>query len=229
MEGTTAMSISFLSGRGARLVAAGAMGAVALLGTVTAAHADPSTDPAVEVEIQDGNPADAAPNAQQPPLRATTLADGTQIVEADSAAVDALTAAADASHNCGNACDGTAPDHQWTPPGGQSNWYKCSDDAITKYGILESAPKTGFRLELRYSPQCRSAWARGYAYTNFYVESFSGSTQHKIAWYNHPGSGSQPTGKTWTAMVNDKGYVSRSCGGNGENTPRSDFKCTAKY
>ncbi|MET8152355.1 DUF2690 domain-containing protein [Actinoplanes sp. NPDC049668] len=223
------MSHSFLSSRGARLVAAGVVGAAVLLGPGTAAHADTSSDPVVASEVEDGAAADVAPEAEQPPLRSATLSDGTVIEAVDPAAVEALTAAAAANRNCNSDCDGTSPDYQWTPPGGQSNWYRCSDDAITVYAVKERAPLTGNRLELRYSPQCRSAWARGWAYHNFFVESFNGSTSRKIAWHNHPGSGPQPTNRTWTAMVNDKGYTARACGGVGPDTPRSEFDCTKKY
>jgi hypothetical protein len=207
------MSLSFSAGRGVRLAAAGAMGAAVLLGLATAAHADTRTAPAV----------DGPAGVQQPALRVQTLEDGTDVAIADPSAVDALTAAAAANRNCNSACDATDPNHVW------SGGYTCASDAITVYGVLNRAPMSGYMVELRYSPQCRSAWARGDRARNFSVESFSGSKSHKVAWWNAPGSGPSPTGKTWTAMVNDKGYEAEACSSRTAESPHDDWLCTKRY
>ncbi|GGU72650.1 hypothetical protein GCM10010275_04010 [Streptomyces litmocidini] len=74
----------------------------------------------------------------------------------------------------------------------------CQNDART---VATSSRGT----ELRYSPTCRSAWARqsgGMAMT-IWVESSTGL--ERAAYYG--GSGT-----VWTAMVDDKDIVDRVCG-----------------
>ncbi|WP_164842369.1 DUF2690 domain-containing protein [Actinoplanes solisilvae] len=101
----------------------------------------------------------------------------------------------------------------------------CGADAETKQSLAN--PDGGYRLELRYSPTCRAAWARGVAYQSFKVQSFSGGTLRKTAYYDAPTTGS-PTGFRYTRMVNDAGLVARACIG-GPSQPESTWACTASY
>ncbi|MFI1657650.1 DUF2690 domain-containing protein [Streptomyces sp. NPDC020472] len=74
----------------------------------------------------------------------------------------------------------------------------CQNDART---VATSSIGT----ELRYSPTCRSAWARQSSNTSMtvWVESNTGLGQS--AYYT--GSGT-----VWTSMIDDKGIVDRACG-----------------
>ncbi|MDV9193477.1 DUF2690 domain-containing protein [Streptomyces sp. SR27] len=74
----------------------------------------------------------------------------------------------------------------------------CQNDART-------VATTGLGVELRYSPTCRAAWARTGADTamTIWVESNTGLSQSAY----HSGNDT-----VWTAMIDDKGIIARSCG-----------------
>ncbi|WP_242426794.1 MULTISPECIES: DUF2690 domain-containing protein [unclassified Streptomyces] len=74
----------------------------------------------------------------------------------------------------------------------------CQNDART-------VGTTASGVELRYSPTCRAAWARksGDTAMTIWVESNTGLSQAAY----HTGSGT-----VWTAMIDDKGIIARSCG-----------------
>ncbi|MFD8974185.1 MULTISPECIES: DUF2690 domain-containing protein [Streptomyces] len=84
----------------------------------------------------------------------------------------------------------------------------CQNDART---VAETYFPGG--IELRYSPTCRTAWARynGTLAMNFTVmverENADGSySPHYSAYYYGNGAG------VWTRMVNDAGITARACG-----------------
>ncbi|MFB7592620.1 DUF2690 domain-containing protein [Streptomyces sp. NPDC056169] len=88
----------------------------------------------------------------------------------------------------------------------------CADDART---VLWD--RTG-RVELRYSPQCRTAWAR---------QAFGGAG--RITVNNSQGAvfaadyvGMNPV---WTRMVNDKNITAWACG----NWTDGQYGCTNRY
>ncbi|GAB1688417.1 hypothetical protein KRM28CT15_02200 [Krasilnikovia sp. M28-CT-15] len=118
---------------------------------------------------------------------------------------------------CGAICDGKDP--QSYKVGGRAGSPTCGSDAVTK-GTFSG-------VELRYSPFCRTAWARntrtgmlGYVT----VESFDSSGRKRLT-YDDGDS-------TWTRMVNDKGMKARACrweyDSEFDNTPNL-LGCTAKF
>lgn len=92
-------------------------------------------------------PAAAAP--------ATTAADSTVISMAEFQKL--LAEPLSANPGCGTRCDYKSPYYYvyWCGMGCEDNW-RCADDAIT---IREDA--SGPDLDYRYSPSCRTGWARG--------------------------------------------------------------------
>jgi hypothetical protein len=130
--------------------------------------------------------------------------------------VGAAPASAQAS-GCGFLCDDKDPDSFWVAVG-QYDGYNCSNDAITVAVEYENVayPQNGGSIELRYSPRCRTAWARGGPHRYIWVERKS---PHRVE--DATGSTLSQSG-VWTRMVNDAGMVSRACQGNPE-------MCTAWY
>jgi hypothetical protein len=91
----------------------------------------------------------------------------------------------------------------------------CAADAIT----AKSKTYQGRILELRYSPTCRSAWARvrnGHWNDYFEVNSSSGERRGSHVGYN------QTSG--YTFMVNDAGYFAYAC-----TTNFNPNTCTGTY
>ncbi|MFC4065989.1 DUF2690 domain-containing protein [Actinoplanes subglobosus] len=131
-----------------------------------------------------------------------------------------------AASGCGSKCDFEDPQYFiWTyagPAPGVAT--RCYQDAVTK--------KTNTNIALRYSPSCRTAWAKNTATTapsgtNHYwtveVQRFKvGGAKIDSAW-----------GDNWSLMLNDAGYESRACIYNtyrdGESEVRTKQVCTAKY
>ncbi|WP_329275936.1 DUF2690 domain-containing protein [Streptomyces sp. NBC_00691] len=75
----------------------------------------------------------------------------------------------------------------------------CQNDART-------VATNSLGVELRYSPTCRSAWARysGTTGMTVWVSSNTGLNQAIL----HPGNGAS----AWTAMIDDKGILAHACG-----------------
>jgi Protein of unknown function (DUF2690) len=159
------------------------------------------------------------------PRTTTIRADGTRIVSVDSAAIKALTAAA-ATSGCGSACDDLDADHWFTPAGGPSNWYRCSDDALT---VREAYLPGGsdVKVELRYSPRCRTAWSRGPAWMDLVTNSYK-KRNGVWVWRTETDAGLNPNadGLHWTRMVNDAGMLAEACMGLDNDDP---YDCSGRY
>lgn len=100
-----------------------------------------------------------------------------------------------------NWCDGQDPASYkiWTGP---YDYYLCSDDAYTP---MEADDGVNIWIDLRYSPRCRTVWARTASLNvHFWVERKSPARVEDATagWMGVP---------VWTAMVYDGGYLSRVC------------------
>jgi len=135
--------------------------------------------------------------------------DGVREVQVNSEVISALTTAA-ATSGCGSTCDGLDPNYRFTPAGGPANWYTCADDAITaREAYLPGGSQT--KVELRYSPRCRTAWTRaGYSFyislTSYYL---SGSYRDFVEAGRNPYE--DWSAPHWTAMLNDAGLLAQAC------------------
>ncbi|MFB7588197.1 DUF2690 domain-containing protein [Streptomyces sp. NPDC056169] len=94
----------------------------------------------------------------------------------------------------------------------------CQSDART-------VGTTEWNVELRYSPTCRTAWARYSGGVSFAltvtVERRNGDGSY-TPYYSTPYRGNGAS--VWTRMTNDAGYLSRAC-----VRFDSGFSCTAPY
>lgn len=159
------------------------------------------------------------------PSRTIRHADGTVEIVADPAAVRALTQQASLAGGdaCGSACDGKDPASFLAPmPGGPSNYRYCSTDAQTIYIVANGES----RVELRYSPGCRTAWSRGCCYRSLKGYSYypNGNERLNVLNWHAKTSGTNE----WTAMLDDAGYTYSACrdrqiGGS------PDWHCTSRW
>ena len=123
---------------------------------------------------------------------------------------------------CGSVCDGKNPETYYASVGSGSA--RCFYDAVTIY-VAHGA-------ELRYSPYCRTAWARAESpgYLGYVtVESYNSSGRRKV--YS-----TENAGRSYTLMVNDKGMTARAChygwlseAEYNRGEPARLDGCTAKY
>lgn len=133
---------------------------------------------------------------------------------------------------CGNLCDGKNPqtftylDRSVGGPGATVN---CSTDVRTpadtstkKFKVYTTDHPSAPYIELRYSPTCRTAWARTSAVNwTIYVESYNTDGTLRKTAEQHTNSNVK-----YTAMVNDAGLTARAC----ISVPVSDRNvCTARY
>ena len=100
-----------------------------------------------------------------------------------------------ASAACGSACDGRDPQ----PAAGKAS--VCVDDADTIFEVGG--------VQLRYSPNCRTAWARQigdlYWLTGVLVQSFNTNGTLRMTQTD------RGTGGPWSRMVNDANLTARAC------------------
>jgi hypothetical protein len=177
----------------------------------------------------EAGPSEARISGWTLPSRTHTRKDGVVIREAEPAAVQALVVAAAANPGCGYACEGEDPaSYLITPPGGPSYWYRCGDDAVTvREAYLPGGSST--KVELRYSPRCRTAWARGTTPFFLYTYSYWSRTSHDDNYRTHTFAGRNlhvPSYTVhWTAMVNDAGLYARAC----MWTEGTGLDCTSRY
>lgn len=125
---------------------------------------------------------------------------------------------------CGSKCDGKDPAsfriyYEQLP----HNYYTCAEDAVP-------APVDGFEwsgsfmVEHRYSPRCRTSWARAggdYHQIPYKVESRYLNGTHRLSiqeWADN---------WRWTAMVNDANLQARACISNPH--PKYGTQCTDWY
>ena len=123
---------------------------------------------------------------------------------------------------CGSHCNNENPNtFNITPPGGPSQWYHCSADAKTVDSLGPADNRTlrdfGVTLQLRYSPKCRTTWARAYGLSNtdtlvvkVYGAGGSQWTSNDTEYGQNASYQSGP-GQMWSPMMNDAGYTSRAC------------------
>ncbi|MBQ1018857.1 DUF2690 domain-containing protein [Micromonospora sp. D93] len=135
--------------------------------------------------------------AQAAPPGAASTADVDAVVAAgEGIRIDARTLAAS---GCGSSCDGKDPYFKIYYNG--NSYYKCSDDAQTIYGVKNSSGS----VELRYSPRCRTAWAKTAASDVV----FKVVSRYTNGNYRTSMSAYGPDG--YTNMVNDAGLEAQAC------------------
>jgi hypothetical protein len=129
-----------------------------------------------------------------------------------------LVGASPASAACGNACNNK--DAQTYPSG-----TPCGRDATT------AATRTlyGRTLQLRYSPRCRTVWARVYGVQNqdkVILEKWSGeSFYEQVLWWEYFSGNNE-----WSPMWNDSGVQIRACLQlQWATTPGSRLGCTDRF
>ncbi|MER5204495.1 DUF2690 domain-containing protein [Streptomyces sp. NPDC002825] len=87
----------------------------------------------------------------------------------------------------------------------------CQNDART-------VARNSIGTELRYSPTCRSAWARQSSNSSMIIWVESNTGLYEEARYT--GSGT-----VWTTMIDDKGIIDRACG----YITGFEWNCTSWY
>ncbi|MEV2239947.1 DUF2690 domain-containing protein [Micromonospora sp. NPDC049891] len=163
----------------------------------------------------------APASAQASPDRAaaeTAVEVEAEIAASEAAMIDEVTLAAS---GCGSVCDGKNPQtfKIYTSYG---NYYTCSEDAITpksgSYTYYKS-DATG-EVELRYSPRCRTAWARtpSRRTLTIKVDSRHLNGNHRTTMIEYSAD------SLWTAMVNDADLEARACFSPGATSP--GYRCT---
>ncbi|MEV6815364.1 DUF2690 domain-containing protein [Micromonospora sp. NPDC051296] len=147
------------------------------------------------------NPAPAS--AQPTPDRAAAEVEAV-IAAGDGVKLDAI---ALANAGCGASCDGKDPQSFKIYYDG-TRYYTCAEDAITpklSTGYLYRVSSPLGNVELRYSPRCRTAWARTSAgAVRFKVVSRYTSGTHRTTM-----TGASPA--SWTVMVNDANLEAQAC------------------
>lgn len=143
--------------------------------------------------------------AQATPEQAIETTEAASVIAAGNGAM--IDEATLLNSGCGSVCDGKDPAsfriyYEQLP----HNYYTCAEDA-------KPAPGAGFAwsgnmyVENRYSPRCRTSWARvgGNYYAGYTVESryLNGSHRLTIQEYSR--------NWLWTAMVNDANLQARAC------------------
>ncbi|WP_433790248.1 DUF2690 domain-containing protein [Actinoplanes sp. CA-252034] len=119
---------------------------------------------------------------------------------------------------CGSKCDGKNPasyTYLDTSVGGPGATVLCQTDAkrpsvsgkVYKKLANPNLGENSAYVELRYSPTCRTAWARTNAYQwTVYVVSYNANGSYRT-------QAEQVTNSTvkWSAMVNDAGMKAKAC------------------
>ncbi|MFD2766308.1 DUF2690 domain-containing protein [Micromonospora eburnea] len=103
-------------------------------------------------------------------------------------------------------------------------FYKCADDAITPKlsdGYVYTVSNPVGSVSLRYSPRCRTAWARTTGSDEAFkvVSRYAGGSVRKTIETNSP--------DVWTLMVDDAGYEAQACFW--PNGPYTGWTCTRWY
>ncbi|MEU4378615.1 MULTISPECIES: DUF2690 domain-containing protein [Actinomycetes] len=164
-------------------------------------------------------------NAAAPAMPSDTAGQLTmaEMITEDSTFIDAATLAA---IGCGQVCDYKNPaSYRIYYNSCTTCYYYCADDAITPSPLANYDKRTSSAsIELRYSPRCRTAWARttwGASY--FYVESRYLSGSHRAT----AGFTKEDYGTNYTAMLNDADLQARACMPN--HGPVTGTLCTSWY
>ncbi|TDC38530.1 DUF2690 domain-containing protein [Micromonospora sp. KC213] len=110
-----------------------------------------------------------------------------------------MSAAQLAASGCGSTCDGKNPTtHKIYHSGCSTCYHYCADDAQTVARNAEA------NLDLRYSPRCRTAWAR--VGSDFYYPTIRSYYQDGRVRTSYSGF----AGAYYTQMVNDAGLLARA-------------------
>ncbi|MFI7552007.1 DUF2690 domain-containing protein [Micromonospora sediminimaris] len=198
-------------------LAAGPSDAAASPAVASAEPAKPTREEAIAKE-RDGRAEVSLPS------RTVRHADGSVETIADPAAVRALRSTLAVGDACGSACDGKDPASFLAPmPGGPSNYAYCSTDAVTIYSKYNGYDS---RVELRYSPTCRTAWSRGCCYTSIAGFGYYANGNLRLSVYNYDGRFNGTN--VWTAMLDDAGYTYKACYDTQIGGP-SIWSCTSRY
>jgi hypothetical protein len=181
--------------------------AVLVTAVPTAAFADPTMAVGVTSISPDGLP-----------MITTVQADGVVLQEVEPAALEQLLQAA-ATSGCGSACDAKDPKtYVYQGPGGPSQWTTCSADAVTVRSIREPGGSAD-GVDLRYSPRCRTAWARKSGEVRFInVRSYFSNGNIRTA--------ESAEQNNYTLMLNDAGFTADACY---SFTGAGYWPCTTKY
>lgn len=118
------------------------------------------------------------------------------------------------SRSCGSQCDGKDPQSYLVRVPGDA--YYCHNDAVT-FALLNT---TGGSVQLRYSPICRTAWARGSGTTGLAGFSHYSNGTERTKVYVSPYSDGRPI---WTPMLDTVGLPFKACY---FDHGSSDFICT---
>jgi hypothetical protein len=171
-----------------------------------------------------GTRSDDGSTAAPLPMRTRVLANGVKIREAEPAALKALISAR-RDPGCGRECEGKNPaEYVWKGPGGPSNWYPCGNDAVTAREAYW--PGGGpLAVELRYSPRCRTAWARASKF--YYLEAHSYYLNGKYRTYVFDYRNPYESYTRYTVMLDDAGLLADAC--IYYEAPWWDDICTSKY
>lgn len=105
--------------------------------------------------------------------------------------------------------EGNAPDTLWTGNGGIK--YRCSDDARTAREAYWPGGGS-LAVELRYSPRCRTVWARAKATRDITINSYRGGTL-RISEGSGKNPNASPSAMHWTIMLDDAGLLGEACTG----------------
>ncbi|GIM97323.1 DUF2690 domain-containing protein [Paractinoplanes toevensis] len=103
-----------------------------------------------------------------------------------------------ATSGCGNTCDGKDPD----------NYYATVDGKVMRCSFIDvKTLDEQHGVQLRYSPFCRTAWARAVTPGNWsyiVVESYTAAGTLRKRYRAGQGD-------AWSVMVNDKNLYARAC------------------
>jgi hypothetical protein len=136
--------------------------------------------------------------------------------------IGVTTSPAFASDVCGAKCNNENPNtYTFHPPGGPSKWWHCGGDAKTvdSLGPGDNAVlrQFGVTLQLRYSPRCRTVWARAYGLQRsdtLIVKIFgpggSQENSNDSEYGESPDYQGEP-GAMWSPMMNDAGHTAVAC------------------
>lgn len=121
--------------------------------------------------------------------------------------------------------EGNSPDALWTGNNGVK--YRCSDDART---VREAYLPGGGPLiiELRYSPRCRTAWARGLANLYIEVNGYYLNGKFRTYAYNSADPTAPSSAMHWTVMLDDANLLAEACV-NGYFANGWEEFCTSRY
>ena len=213
----------------AALVTATVVGLLGLIVPATSASAAPvgrSTDPAIAAPARFAEmmrvyqQIAAADHEQVTPMTYTLNPDGSIVGTVDRAALAKQQPGTmqAATVPCGNACNGHDPNSYITPQG-----LLCAGGAYTVTSVWVTSKNFA---QLRYSPDCETAWTRG-EYSDLMGKNlYQGILQYYV--YNWSGHLSGPN-MVWTAMLNDQyNYLYVACVDAQAGGPPS-WACTYPY